>query len=379
MAALLFDQIYFLETNFFRPPEERLGTYVPGRIAPSLQDIGVFREIGPDLMGFGMYFGRTQPVLDTTLLKEIQASIIADLNNPELNNLVAKQQKLFWRIVSGQYLFWNGLGILFEISNDQRHDSVFEVLTSRPAYYQPLIKNAGYKKEVQSYEEARIRNVREDLTVRVPFLAAEALMVTVSLCACSEFGLIPFTDNPFHHTYLMLKMKSIMKQISSQTDFVDVVKGINYTAIGNRSLEINLPKLENLTPEKVIGLRQNCRDELTNFRLQMLKVVYRIENDPWSNEYEHELQEIIDTEVHPAIIELENKLLSLKQKFGIGLIQKGLTTAPLPLLLNVFVHFPMIWALPISVGAISFAQYLEYLQQKSEVRRNGFSFLLNFQ
>lgn len=377
MAALLFDRIYFLETDFFRPPEERLGKYVIGRISHDLKNIGIFREIGPDLMGFGKHFGLSQPVLDKSLLKEIQASVIADLNNPELSELVAQSHKLYWRIPNGQFLFWNGLGILFEISKNQNDVSALEILTSRPDYYGPFIERAGYKKVVQSYEDARIRNVPEELTVKVPFLTAEALMTTVSLLACTEFGLIPFTDNLLHHQYLMLKIKNIMQLISSQTAFTDLLQGVSYTQIGTQSMELSLPKLENLTAEKVSKLRENCKDELERFRTEVLKMVYDIESTPWDPEHQHELGKLIETKVHPAVIELEDKLRSLKEKFGIGLVQKGLTTAPLPFLLNIFVGLPVAWVLPLSIGAISLTQSIEYFQQRSELKRNGLSFLLN--
>lgn len=380
MAALLFDRIYFLEPNFFRPPEARLGERADsGGVPLLLQEIGIFREIGPDLMGFGKNFGLDKPIFDSTLRKEIRASIIADLNNPELNKLIAQYGKLYWRIPNGQFLFWNGLGLLFDIVQNQMNVPVPEILTSRPDYYGQLIERAGYKGAVQSYEDARIRNVSEELMVRVPFIAAEALMVTVSLCACTEFELIPFTDNPLHHQYLQIKLGSLMEKMSSQTDTVSTTlsKGIGYTQVGTKSIEVSLPAIENLTPEKVWSLRENCADELVRFRNEMIKLVYSIESNPWSAEYEHELEKVIETEVRPVVAELEGKIRSLKQKFGIELIEKALVTAPLPFLLNIFTGLPVEWILPASVGAVWLKQTLEYIQKRSELKQNGVSFLLN--
>src|SRR2546423_3382392 len=78
MAALLFDRIYFLELNFFRPPG--IDTAVPsnGRLPSELRDLGCFAEIGPQLLGFSQSASPGRAVIDASVRAEIQASIGAD-------------------------------------------------------------------------------------------------------------------------------------------------------------------------------------------------------------------------------------------------------------------------------------------------------------
>ena len=83
MAALLFDRIYFLELNFFRPPG--IDTAVPrdGRLSSELRDLGCFAEIGPQLLGFSQSASPGRAVIDASVRAEIQASIGADLGDEE--------------------------------------------------------------------------------------------------------------------------------------------------------------------------------------------------------------------------------------------------------------------------------------------------------
>jgi hypothetical protein len=379
MAALLFDKIYFLEPNFFRPPEERLGQYAFSRLPLDMRELGVFHEIGPDLMGFGRHFYSTQAVFDASLANEFKASIAADLNNLALRELSAQHGKQYWRIPNGQMLFWNGLGILFESLLDQQDASLMTILTSRPDYYGPQLQHK-YKRSAVPYEsdeETRVRHIPEELTVRVPFLIAEALMIAVSLYTCAEFELVPFTDNSLHHRYLILKLQALQQQLSSYISFSEMSKNMSYAQLGAKTLELSLPRIENLTVEKVHHLRDACKDELKRFRAELLKLQLDLQSTPWNPQYEQEQYNVIQTKILPALEELESKLQSLKQKFAIDLLEKGLTTSPLPLLLNVFAHLPLSLVLPASIGAISLKQSLDHFQQRSELRRNGLSLLLH--
>lgn len=259
MAALLFDRIYFLEPNFFRPPTARFNEQsFLGTIPQDLNEIGVFHEIGPDLMGFSKNFGINHPIFDGDICNEIRSSIISDLSNQKLKELVLQHEKVYWRIPNGQFLFWNGLGLLFDITKNNPKLQPLEILSSRTDYYEPFIKQAGYTAHLNSYEDARIRGISDELMVRVPFILAEALMITVALRACTDFQLVPFTDDFFHHRYLVSKLQSL---VDSQVGLAlgEIQKGISYTQIGTKSIELSLPRIENLTAKKFVSCERSVQ------------------------------------------------------------------------------------------------------------------------
>lgn len=110
----------------------------------------------------------------------------------------------------------------------------------------------------------------------------------------------------------------------------------------------------------------------------MNNLARNIEASLWDPDYEWKLRESVETKVQVSIMELKDKLLSLREKFEIQLVEKSLTTAPLPFLINITVGLPIAWVLPASVGASWLLETLKYFQQKSELKKNGLSFLLRF-
>jgi hypothetical protein len=381
MAALLFDRIYYLEANFFKRPT--LGDKrndISDALTP-LQRSGVIQEIGPDLMGIEQHFFAKRAIVDSNVSKEIQASIFKDLQNVEIKKLVESQGKVYWYIPNGQYLFWNGLGIIFEYSSDKNGKLVPEIFTTRVDFYNDLIKKQGYIASVKPFEDSRLRNSPTDLMVRLPYLAAEAMMVAIALHACREFNLTPFTDDILHHQYLVAKLKDLGINNSSQeqTGSLSLVKGNDYINTGVRSIGIVLPQISNLTPEKVVSLREECSDELSRFRAEMRKLAYEIETKPWDDEYEDRVNSIIESQVIPAVTDFRDKLYDLKQELGLTLIEKAITTSPLPFFLNIAIGLPIEWVLPASVGAIWLKEVLDYYRKKSYIKKNGVSFLINLQ
>jgi len=376
MAALLFDQIYFLELNFFRPPS--IDTAVPrdSRLPRELRDLGCFSEIGPNLLGFNHHVNPGRAVVDGNVRAEIQASISDDMNNDEFRRLAADSGKAHWFLPNGQYLFWSGLGIVFDYAADGDGPLVPlpEVMATRPKSYQAVLAGYGYRTEVRSYDEARLRNPAGELMVSLPFPAAESLMLTVALHACREMRLVPFTDSALHQRFLNQKLSHLSQRLNA-----DVLPDLTpaYTRVGTKLIELSLPRIENLTPERVHQLRDKCKDQLAPFRDEVLRMAAEIETTAWEPGFEQHLMRYIDANVRPALADLESKLHDLKRTLGLVILEKATTTAPLPLLVSVFTGMPVEWVLPASVGIVSLKEMLSYSASRSRLKRNGLSFLLD--
>lgn len=377
MAALLFDKIYFLEPNFFRQPAVWGHKEPTSHIDNSLVQIGVFEQLGASLMGFEPAFGPGKALVDESVSRELHASILADLHSSDLQKLSAQHGKLFWSIPNGQYLFWNGLGLLLDATRETQDLFSADVFTSRTDYYAKWFDNLKYRVTVTDFGEARIRDPKGELMIRLPFLPVQALMMSVALHAAREFGLIPFTDSSFHHQYLSIKLSASAKTLLTDPDLSGtVLKGIDYTNLGVRSIGMALPRVNGLTPEKVVALREKCESELESFRSELRKLIHEINTRPWESNYSLAISAIINTKVAPAIDELERSLKNLRSETGIALLESTVAAAPLPLLLNLSPGLPIEWTLPLSVGVVWFKEVLKHFQKRAKLKQNGFSFLL---
>ena len=345
-----------------------------------MRSIGVFHEIGPDLLGLGRHFGNDRPVIDRSLADQIRQSIKADLENQNFSLLAEAYGKRFWRIPNGQFLFWNGLGILFDFENTYSDVGQIELFGQRRSYYEPLIREAGYAIALHPFEESRVRSGRGEFVLRVPFIIAESLMLNVSLCACTEFNLIPFTDDPVHHQFLLNKLKARPTIDASANPSFGYLSGHGLCCrSGERALRIGMPTLVGLTPEKVGELRSRCHDELQRFRSEIMRLIYTAECGVVEEKFDQTVAKIIESQIRPAVEDLRNKLSSLRAKFAVELIDKALTTAPLPLVLNVLGGLPLPAAFAASIGAVWMKQALDYTQRKGELRKSAVTLLLDLQ
>jgi hypothetical protein len=129
-----------------------------------------------------------------------------------------------------------------------------EILATRPKANKEILTGWGYKTEIQSYEEARLQGPSGELMVRLPFLVAESLMLTVALRACREMGLVPFTDSALHQQFLNKKLSHLSKRLGDGSDPLPDLSPA-YSRVGTKLIELSLPRIENLTPDRVLQLR----------------------------------------------------------------------------------------------------------------------------
>ncbi|HZO67491.1 MAG TPA: hypothetical protein VFB74_21040 [Kribbellaceae bacterium] len=378
MAGLLFDRIYFLELNFFRRPTVPGAAPKDGRLPQELRDLGCFSEIGHDLLGFNHTVNPGRAVIDESARREIQASISDDVNNEEFRRLAADSGKVLWNLPNGQYLFWSGLGVIFDYV--QGHEGelvpVPEILATRPRAYEDILAGWGYQTDIKPYEDSRLRDPSGELMVKLPFLVAESLMLTVALHACREMHLVPFTDTPLHQRFLNIKLSHLARRLDNSVDLLPEASP-TYSRLGTKLIKLSLPRIENLTPERVHQLRDKGRDQLVPFRRELVKMATEIEANAWEPAFERHLARYIEATVRPALLDLENRLRDLKRDLGLVLLEKSATTAPLPLLVSVFTGMPVEWVLPASVGVVWLKEALGYAVQRSRMQRNGLSFLLH--
>lgn len=376
--ALYFDHIFVLEPNFFQYPTPGNSEIIPSSASMRpLISAGVIKPLGPELLGFNKYYQQGPPLLNDDNIGIINSSIITDLNDDCLTELMRDSGMSAWEIPNGQQLFWNGIGVLLELYNE-RKISDLTIHTDRDTYYQNLLKWHNYGDvPVKQYIESRVRTNYSELEVKVPALTAESLMITITLLACSEFGLVPITDGKLHHEYLSRKVQNnqTMKNVREVMRTLEPM--VNETSLVMKTLNISLPNIGNITAEKVIEIRSACRVSLDHFRVYMQKLRHTIQYSPWSPDVEMELTKIIDTEITPAIFELKNKLQSNKKELGLQIAGDFAKISPLPLLATIATGCPIGIVLAASAGIVALKDYAEYLHKRGELQKNGLFYLLD--
>jgi len=378
LASIYFDHIYIFEPNFFYPPASSPHLRVPS--SESMRPLvtsGIVKPIGPDLLGLNRSFGFGHPVLDEDNVELLSGSIRDDLQNDSLRSLTQDSGFTWWSIPTGQQLFWNGLGLLLASSREDCGADI-QVQTDRVDYYRELLDSAGYEKvAVAGRTEQRVRTALGELEVRVPFLEAEVLMVNLALLACSEFDLCPITDVRLHHQFLSRKLLNPSTQELVRHCRRDLALSIRESELAMRTIELHLHRVEDLTAEKVLQIRDKCHDSLERYRLYMGKLKHRLESEVWTAGFEKEIQKLVDTEINPAVSDLYDALKTRSKEFGIKLVEDATKLSPVPLFVSLATGLPIAWLLCASAGLVFLKDLVEHQVKKGTIKNNGLFFLLD--
>jgi len=368
-AALYFDRIYVLEPNFFRSPDaDRVRVPHPESLRP-LFEAGLVEPLGPHLLGLSSE--PSTPILDAENLRLVRGSIDQDLRDPEMAAIVAGIGLVSWSLPTGQQLYWNGLGLLLE-----RPSTQITVATDRLGYYRQYLQAIGYAgPRVRADVEERVREASE-LTVEVPFLEAESLLTTITLLAAADLGLHPFTDNPLHARFLQRKLTRLYEDPLMREAIRALSPAMREGEVGTQTIQLHLPRLNDLTPSTVLALRQRCADSLDQLRDHVRTLSHQISSQPWSPEFEQDVRDMIASKIEPVVHDLEHQLRDERTGLAFQLIESAVKAAPIPLILTMAAGLPPAVTLAAGGGVAMSIETARYLHRRRQARRHGLYFLL---
>jgi len=375
LSALWFDNIYILEPNFFHRPSQTPNIVDSDDSIRDLVILGIVKPIGPELLGLGTYW---PAITDKDNVEAIHASLQRDMNDAQLQQLVKDRGYVFWEIPNAQYLFWNGLGLLLEVSKHTASGMTFRVDQGQVGRYKNIMTNQGYDAAVESSSLAR-RRLRGGDCVEVPFLQAESLMTTVALLACSEMNLVPVTDDPLHHQFLIHKLQN-----NSVTNTVREVRqqlsgSLKRVNLAMKSVHIYMPLVSDLTTETVLEIRHRCSEPLRRFRMHIAKLTHSIQAEPWDGHLDDEVTRILEVDILPAVQELQDRWASLNRGLVPKVLDGAIKLSPIPLIGAVATGLPLGWLLAASAGAVALRELVEWQVKRRELQSNGLCFLLDLQ
>jgi hypothetical protein len=216
--------------------------------------------------------------------------------------------------------------------------------------------------------------------VELPFEVGESLMINHALCACDEFSLTPITDHKFHNDALMFKFRRmqdtrLVKKLLVDYDFIKDMK-TDLTSI--EVISDTVPMLYRANMTDVLEFRDENKDALERFRVEMRKIVTEVEENCWDEDFRKRIIEIVDSNVNPSIQNIKDSVESIKDKF-LRILKKGAEISPLPIFASLVPGCNPTIALVASAGVVALDEYLEASKKSQKRRKNSFAYLFEAQ
>ena len=240
-------------------------------------------------------------------------------------------------------------------------------------------RHAKYS-ERASIARNRDAEYREYRHVTLPFEVGESLMINHAICASSRFALTPITDSEVHHEFLMLKLSRTKHNplLASILKDYGYIKDIKTDLTAQNIISETVPVLTGASIQEVLEFRDENKDSLKAFRVQMGKLAAEIQTNFWDSDFQKKIIDVVDSKVKPSIEDIKASAESTKEKLA-RIFKRGAEIAPLPIVASIAPGCIPELALALGAGVLALGEYLEYEKRRRIMRRNGFAYLLNMQ
>lgn len=377
-ACLFFDKVYvvFPDEAINVAPQDIGGTSVPTKKEYHLLgDYFPSTRIGQDIEDFVKqvysFFDRTFPLRREGVLnlispskqisKEFFRSIENDLTDPDFDQVVSSHS-------SPPYILGGSKGLLLHrLSSFNKKGEYISI---------SKIKNFSTNNLLRFFQETNLTRWEFGHWgfIRVSPQLGASILTNQSLLACSNRGLLPFTDNSLFFDLLLYKCRKIDK--SSHGEIYKLQHSITETLMAKEVMHEHIPLLYLKSCEDVLEIRERYKDVITNFRKSIRHFASKMQAMPYSRDFYREIESIIATEINPVIEELRLEMRSIPQKFLRSTI-KGLKAGTIPLIAATFAGLPIPYLLALSAGIVAIETFVDLsLEMKKKPPKNGLCFLL---
>jgi len=309
-------------------------------------------------------------------------SVIDDLTNPSFLKL-CQQQGLprLWKVYAEKVpsALADASFRKYLVNIPNFYDGQFLVHAFRETGPYERREHSLYERMAERSTE-RTHRYGEIRMVELPFEVGESLMINHALCACDEFSLTPITDHKFHNDALMFKFRRmqdtrLVKKLLVDYDFIKDMK-TDLTSI--EVISDTVPMLYRANMTDVLEFRDENKDALERFRVEMRKIVTEVEENCWDEDFRKRIIEIVDSNVNPSIQNIKDSVESIKDKF-LRILKKGAEISPLPIFASLVPGCNPTIALVASAGVVALDEYLEASKKSQKRRKNSFAYLFEAQ
>jgi len=385
-AAIYFDKLYILD-----PLKATGGTVGIGNIEHDvalLEQAGILERVAPE-----------EVLRDNA--SALARAIAADWNDPEFVTLCRSSGRArYWRIALAKVPKEIRIDPGFQLFDQSMQWLLGDLPKQAPEGIRPEVlyeEDWGIAgEEIHSvyfkpyvFDEVR-RSSNRDIEYRYADLSlplGESIMINHALFASVQYkGAIPLTDDPFHSKVLSLKLKRASELSEVRNIIAERAVRQNLLAISTLTdTQLNLPALSPQIPlEHILEYRHKHADDLQQARDRLGWIARQIEQNPWSKEFETELEHKTIPAIAKELEEVrkardtwlksQRGRLALKA-VGIGL---GVASTVIGLMLGPSPLLPVAIALVSSAGIPSIEAALDWRDGKKSTTSNGLHYLLDF-
>lgn len=219
-----------------------------------------------------------------------------------------------------------------------------------------------------------------------------SLNLTQALLVSEFENIYLWTDNNVHHSLLLRKFQRAIEHPELMTVRRIIVRETSDELMKRQLIATNIietliphPSLSNLSLQDVVKYRRACEKDLVRFRTLVRKISADIEVAPWDTKFESEIRKNIDTEVLPAVRELQDELEGVYVSLFGRLAKRTLASfaaGGTALISTLFSGLPPFALLTLSCSALAAVlgytsvELVEALIEKKRVRQNSLSYIL---
>jgi hypothetical protein len=161
---------------------------------------------------------------------------------------------------------------------------------------------------------------------------AESILLNHAIFASIDKKLTPFTDEPEHNRLFNRKMQRNYELIKDDLFREGYIEDIKQNLLAKRVMEINLSGVKGVEYSEILNFRDDNKKELKSFRTEIGSLSTKISKEPWTIEFEREVEQVIKSEINPKVQDLENEAIEFKDNM---IVKYGKKVIPIAITLGV--------------------------------------------
>lgn len=226
------------------------------------------------------------------------------------------------------------------------------------------------------------------------YTIGSSLFLNQSLLISEELGVPLLTDSPLHYRLLQLKYKRA-REAAAHIDHLRMpytrqkpvdLQSLNSLALAALYSVIPPPKMATLSLNDIVEIRNKLAPEISSFKEMLAELVVEIEAHPWSDEYEAEVSNVVESKLLPEVRKLRENLKISKKELTLDLAKnlmlKGAATITPTLVASVLAGLSpgeiLTMGCAAAVGAVGLTSenLFNYWKKRRELRSNSVGFLV---
>lgn len=397
-AILIFDEVGFVDPT---SPKIRDGLITDKReVAQSvMDDWKVIRDAYGVLLERDIVKLHDPEALIAEHDELLSGALKADLDDNEMWQLCTGDpgQTTSWSILrrkvpKSAFKYLNSqvsprVGFVIQQAEDRVLESNFENFSE---YYRYVFHDRKVAEErdakiyIKDAQERELYLKDFEFSCVFPYLHGSSLSTNTALLLAETKNLLPFTDSKLHHRMVTAKYRRAAKQIEEQTVPLHGVTPFHPEKIRRTALTL----LETVVPDECIQhmsipdcirYREANIDTFARLKEYIGELVSQLESEPWTQEFEREVQGIVHQRIVPEARRAKDKGIDVYEKL-FGKLAKRTSFALTPALVASVLADLSLSAMLVAGSAATFGAVLpdliDTVVEKRTANRNSLTYLL---